>query len=102
MTEEQERVIDAKLSAQRALLGEVPAALRAVLLSVEKSSIKARCYFDGPIDPEDAESMSCAETEMMADYAPEVEVRFECIRRDAPEPITDPGVWVYARRERTS
>lgn len=102
MTDEQERLVNAKLSAQRALLGEVPPALRAVLLTVHVSSIEARCYFDGPIHPDDAESMSCAETEMIADYAPDVEVTFECIRRDAPQPIGDAGIWIFARRESTT
>ncbi len=102
MTDQQERVARAKLSAQRALLGEVPPALRAVLMSVNDSSIMAHCYFDGPIHPDDAESMSCAETEMAADCAPDVEVTFECIRRDAPQRIDEAGIWIFARRESTN
>lgn len=101
MTEE-ERVAKARLSAQRALLGEVPPTLRGAVLSVHESSIKVRCYFDGPIEPDDAESMSCAETEMIADYPPDVEVTFECIRCDVPQFIDDPGIWIFARRESTT
>lgn len=64
---ERDPVIRARLSAQRAFLGEVPPAMRAAVLSVTGSGIGVRCYFDGPIHPADAESVSFAETEMMAD-----------------------------------
>jgi hypothetical protein len=93
-------VIRARLSAQRAFLGEVPSAMRAVLLSVDEQGIEVRCYFDGPIRPADAESVSVAETEMMADFEPDRKVTARCVRLDAPESIKDDGVWVYSRRER--
>ncbi|NMO16664.1 hypothetical protein HPC49_13400 [Pyxidicoccus fallax] len=99
---ERELVIRARLSAQRAFLGEVPPAMRAAVLSVDGNDIEVRCYFDGAIAPADIESVSVAETEMMADFEPEHSVGVRCIRLDAPEPITDDGVWIYFRRERTT
>jgi hypothetical protein len=96
---ERDLIIRARLSAQRAFLGEVPPALRAVVLSVTSNAIEVRCYLDGPIHPDDSESMSVAETEMMADFEPEQTVGFRCIRLDAPEPIVDDGAWIYFRRE---
>lgn len=99
---ERDLVVRARLSAQRALLGEVPPAMRAAVLSVAGHNIEVRCYFDGPIEPADIESVSVAETEMMADFEPEHSVGARCIRLDAPEPIADDGVWIYFRRERVT
>ncbi len=56
------------LSVQRALLGEVPPALRGVTLGWDDSLIYLRCYFDGPISEEDHESMELVATEVMADF----------------------------------
>lgn len=95
-----ELIVAARLSAQRALLGEVGPAMRGALLSVNGTQIDLRCYFDGPIEPADIESVSCAETEMMADFEPKQSVSAKCIRVDAPLRISDDGVWIYLRRER--
>jgi len=95
-------IIRARLSAQRALGGEVAPAMRAVVLSMTGKGVELRCYFDGPIQPADAESISVVETEMMADFEPEQSVTARCIRLDAPEPVNDDGVWIYCRRERTT
>jgi hypothetical protein len=97
-----DHAIRARLSAQRAFLGEIPPAMRAAVLSVTDEGIEVRCYFDGPIQPADTESVSVAETEMMADFEPEQTVSALCIRLDAPEPVMDNGVWIYSRRERTT
>src|SRR5262249_15827690 len=69
------------LSVQRALLGEVPPALRGVTVGWDASSINIVCYFDGEISEEDQASMSCVETEVIADSFPEYDVRLECVRR---------------------
>ena len=96
-----DNVIQARLSAQQAFLGEVPPALRAAVLSVSSEEIELRCYVDGPIHPDDAESVSLVETHVMADFEPDQSVSARCIRLDAPEPVADDGVWVYSRREST-
>jgi hypothetical protein len=75
--------------------------LRAVAVEWGTSEVRARCYFDGAISEADREEMSCAETEVMADFRPEVEVEFECIRLDAPGTISGESAWAYERKEPT-
>lgn len=87
------------LSLQRALLGEVSAQLRAVTVTFDEKSVTARAYFDGEIDDEDREGMSSVETQILADFPDDHSMRIECHRLDAPAPIVDDGVWVFARRE---
>ncbi|MCI5142254.1 MAG: hypothetical protein D3909_11165 [Candidatus Electrothrix sp. ATG1] len=96
----QDAVIAARLSIQRALLGEISPLLRAEAFSITERNIDVRFYFDGLISEDDAESASCVETEIIADYEAEDTVTVRCIRLDAPGPIADNGVWVYQRRER--
>lgn len=89
----------ALLSVQRALLGRVMPSLRAVVVQWRAREVRVRCYFDGEISEADREEMSCAETEVIADYRPEVAVKFECLRVDAPGSISDENAWAYARKE---
>lgn len=95
----QNSVVDARLSIQRALLGEISPQLRAVVFSIVGKNIDVRFYFDGLISEADVESASCVETEIIADYEAEDVVTVRCIRLDAPETIDDDGTWVYQRRE---
>lgn len=87
------------LSVQRALLGVVSAALRAVVVDYSETSITVTSYFDGEISEDDAESMSCVETEVVADFAADDRVEVRCVRCDVPHPIDGRGVWAYQRRE---
>ena len=91
------------LSLQTALLGEVPPNLRGVTCDwdASTSALVIRCIFDGKILEEDRESMECVETEVIADFPEDYQVRLECIRRDAPQLLqTDMLLeWVYQRRE---
>jgi hypothetical protein len=57
-----------RLSAQRALLGNVPSSLRSASLDVDGSTISFRCYFDKGASEEDYELLRCAGTEVIADY----------------------------------
>ena len=93
-------VIDARLSIQRALLGEVVPELRVVAFSINAKAVDVRFYFDGMISEDAEESASCVETEILADYDSEDTVMIHCIRSDYPAQISDDGVWVYRRRER--
>ncbi len=95
----QKQFIDARLSIQRALLGEVSPQLRAVVFSIAERDIDVRFYFDGDISDKDMESASCVETEIIADYEAEDVITVRCIRLDTPKTIGDSGVWVYQRRE---
>lgn len=101
MTPKQESIIKARLSLQRALLGEVSQTLRAVVFSMSGLILDGRFYFDGPISQEDEESASCVESEVLADYDQEYMITMRCVRIDFPSPINDDGVWVYKRRENT-
>jgi len=93
-------VIDARLSIQRALLGEVVPELRVVAFSINAEAVDVRFYFDGMISEDAEESASCVETEILADYDPDDIVMVHCIRSDYPAQISDAGVWVYRRWER--
>lgn len=99
MKSTKESIIEARLSLQRALLGEVPPALRAVVFSMNDLMLDIRFYFDGPISQEDEESISCVESEVLADYGEEYTITAQCIRLDFPSQINDDGVWVFNRRE---
>jgi hypothetical protein len=92
-------ILKARLSLQRALLGEVPPSLRAVVLSIKSHCLEGRFYFDGPIYEEEEEMVSCVESEVIADYDEGVEIKMHCNRLDFPSPIDDDGVWVFKRKE---
>jgi hypothetical protein len=91
--------IYARLSIQRALLGEVSAQTRAVIFSIKENCLDIRFYFAGPISEDDKESVSCVEAEILADYDPGVTVATHCIRQDPPNIISDDGIWVFLRKE---
>lgn len=95
----QDVLIAARLSIQRALLGEVSAKLRAVVFSITDRNLDVRFYFDGAIGESETEAASRVETEILADYKLEDTVVVRCISLGAPEPIMDDGVWVYLRSE---
>lgn len=101
MTMNKDSIVLARLSIQRALLGNVSANLRAVVFSFVGININIKFYFDGFISEEDIESVSLAEAEVIADYSPEDTVSIDCIRLDFPSVINDGGVWVYQRREQS-
>ncbi|MGC2780746.1 MAG: hypothetical protein WA418_34430 [Bradyrhizobium sp.] len=58
------------------------------------------CIFTGEISDDDRESMSCVETEVMADF-PGASVQVHCLRIDqpAPVPMTQDRVVLFARKE---
>ncbi|WP_422403355.1 hypothetical protein [Pseudomonas sp. GZD-209] len=93
-------VVMARLSLQRALLGEVSKKLRAVVFSVSGEALDIRFYFDGEVEERDIESASCVETEVLADYEESFKVCARTFRLDAPEPIDDDGIWVFRRNEK--
>lgn len=99
MTAIDDSVVAARLSIQRAMLGEVSAKLRAVTFTVSRTCLDIKFYFDGVVDDDDLESVSCIETEVLADYEEEYKVSARCLRVDMPSPIDDSGVWVFRRRE---
>ncbi|MGY3451080.1 hypothetical protein ACVILH_003422 [Bradyrhizobium sp. USDA 4353] len=88
------------LSVTRALLGEVTPSLRAVQFDLVDRNIDIFCIFDGSMSEDDRESMSCVETEVMADF-PDATVRAHCLRIDLPDRVPNaPGrSTVFAHRE---
>lgn len=85
----------------RALLGEVFPALRLVRFELHDESIVVDCYVDGKISEEDAESISCVETELLADLDADSNVMTRIHSVPVPEliPGSDLAVTVFRRRE---
>lgn len=75
------------LSVQRALLGHIGTAVRAIVCRWTKDEIHVRAVFDGEIDDENAEAFSEAETEVNADFPSQVIVYFKLERHDYPVSI---------------
>lgn len=93
------RRVDVALSLQRALLGEVFPALRAVTASASANLVSFRAYIDGEPHPDDLESLSCVSAEFAADFESGVYVDYEVLRVDAPARIHDSDWWIFRRRE---
>ena len=63
-----ERIISLKLSAQRALLGEVAPNLRALTAGLEGPKILVWAYYDPPATDLEIERVSCIAAEIIADF----------------------------------
>lgn len=87
------------LSLQRAMLGEVFPALRAVTVEWSYAAVKFFVYVDGPLTEEDAESVSCIAAGVAADFWSGVELDYEMVRLDFPARIDDVRTRVFHRRE---
>ena len=96
MTLEKERAL---LAIQQGLLGEVSALLRAVTVRVSADHLHFDSYYDGHIDEDDAESMSCVETELIAILAESIRVTHALHRLDVPSDLPKTDIFVYLRRE---
>jgi hypothetical protein len=85
----------------RALLGEVFPALRLVQFEFDGESIFVDYYVDGEIAEQDAESISCAETELLADLDADTAVvtRIHCVPATEAIPKSERAVTVFHRRE---
>jgi hypothetical protein len=75
------------LSVQRALLGHIGTAVRAIMCRWTEDEIHVRAVFDGEISDDDAEAISEAETEVIADFPSQTAVCFKLERRDRPASI---------------
>jgi hypothetical protein len=88
------------LSMQKALLGNVTPAIRAVAVKWTTSSVKFRILFDHLPTPADLETTSLVETEVMSDF-PEYQVRGEAVAMASPTNISavlpDGEALVYSR-----
>lgn len=90
------------LSAQRALLGVVPASLRAVFCELDGTRILLRFVFDGEIDSDDRENMQVVGTEVASDFPAVTLIEEEILRADAPADLRPYALaaCAYWRRER--
>lgn len=91
----------ARLSIQRALLGMVTPELRAIAMRVEQGRIGARFLFDHNPREDECELVDEIETEVSADFMPDVAVVFRAEGLPSTVPLTaESGErWVYRRRE---
>jgi hypothetical protein len=88
------------LGMQRALLGCIGPAVRKIMCQWNEREVLARVIFEGEISEVDADAISEAETEMMADF-PNHTVSFKLQRCDRPANITQRNDehTVFSRRE---
>jgi hypothetical protein len=84
------------LEIQRALLGVVPASLRAVTCGWSDKQIILRFIFDGAFDEEDKESMQFVGTEVIAGFPEYDKVTEEIIRVDYPNDLRSYSLQAYA------
>lgn len=93
-----------RLSAQRALLGNVSPQLRGVCVQGENNKIIVNFYYDKKISTNDRDSAEDAVAEIMGDFWHDDEGNeIECISNitqlDYPQKMPLVGLWVYYRRE---
>ena len=88
-----------RFSLQIAMLGNVVPNLRGITFGFDDRKINIIAYFDGPVCEEDAETMSCIETEVISDFYPDAEVELNVVRCDAPQKLEMLKMWVYGRKE---
>lgn len=87
------------VAVQLALLGEISARLRAIAVSYDCDSIHLDCYYDGEILEEDRESMSCVETELMAEFPESHRITHHVLRSDYPTPLPKDKRYAFYRKE---
>lgn len=75
------------LSVQRALLGHIGTKVRAIACKWSEDEIQVRVVFDGEIGDDDAEAISKAETEVIADFPSQIAIHFKLERCDHPASI---------------
>ncbi len=90
-----------KISLQRALLGNVPASMKAVTAGiVDAGTIHIRVYFDGRSRESERELTGIIGAEVVADFPDIVDIREETVITDAPANRLDClEFWAYVRYE---
>jgi hypothetical protein len=89
------------VSFNRALLGEVPWALRRVTTTLGEKVIKVQFVFDGPISEDDRDSASSVAGMVIGDF-PHHTIHEEYLQIDEPQKIPEPAKdWriVFQRKE---
>ena len=91
--------IKLRVAAQRALLGEIPANLRGVVVRHRDEVFIIEFYYDGIPSVDDVESAAVVDTEFYVYLGEEHEVEHRIVRCDFPEKVSVDGFLVYHRRE---
>jgi len=89
----------ARLLLQMSLLGEVSPSLRGVTVRISDGSIHFDAYYDGPISDDDAESMSCVETELIASLPEDYIVTYALQRLDWPSVLPKIDFYGHCSKE---
>lgn len=93
-------ILDLKLSIQRALLGEITPNIRCVTINIINKKIELSFFIDGKVTEDDQENISCIETEVIADFEDNFDIKTNIKRIDYPYPIViEHGYCVYRRKE---
>ena len=89
------------LSLQRALVGAVPASLRALTCDWAETKVTLRYIFDGPVCPFDADAMMAVGAEVAADFRDTVALDEQIVRVDHPAGLAPHFLraWAYMRKE---
>ncbi|QBH95503.1 hypothetical protein EKN56_03220 [Limnobaculum zhutongyuii] len=90
-----------RLSAQRALLGNVTSNMRSVFVTITNKNMQLFFYFDGEFTELDKEIASYVETEIIADFDDDFTIKTYVERLDFPESIKiiNNGWCIYLRKE---
>jgi hypothetical protein len=91
--------IGLRLSAQRALVGNVPGSLRSVSVEYRGTDIACRFIFDGEPSEEDQELLTCAATEIIADFKEPYTISEEYLAVPCPGEMTYLRHVVFKRHE---
>ena len=92
--------VDLRLSAQRALCGQVPASLRAVSLEIRSTTIYFRAVFEPGASDADRELLSVAATEVVADFSAPTTIEEEFLYVPPPAKPSHLRYLVFLRSER--
>jgi len=93
------------LSVQRALLGVIPGNVRKIQVQWHDKKINLVVFYEKTLSESDKEDLSCAETEIIADFPAGYEILpTQFIQRNFPSPIEEikdlnSSAWVYERKE---
>jgi hypothetical protein len=91
--------IKIRLSIQRALLGAVPASLRAVSVDADEGKIYYRCIFNGEPSEDEWELLSVAATEIIADFPEPYIIEEEYLHIPNPKKMKHLKHLVFLRHE---
>lgn len=94
-----ERATTVLLAIYDALLGAIPAHLRAITARWGETDIHFDCFYDGEITETDQETMEIVETEVSSHYPVTHTVSHGVHRLDFPAEFPDWGRFIFHRQE---